>query len=408
MSAHGHFIETCSCGVVLSQCRCPTFDKERRVRAGPCHHRQDAGGAPSPPISAEKPLPCPFVWDHVGLDDPPHVEMIGTRFFYICQCGLRGPARDSTALALDAWNRRAPSPSPAGEAAEAVFQEPGDGKCLQACIATLLGLRLSDVPDYDKGLKGYETDFLSQRAQMNAWLEREHGVTLVLVDGLKGDFQVSDPRALFIASGPSPRRKGAGHACLVDIEGRIVHDPHPDGTGFGGKDPYEIEALCVLSKFRAQGGATNQQAGGAGSDKPERLTGKLAEGDAPLKPHNQRPPAAAPPAPLSPAAGEAAWIADTLMLHAHVHPDGAMRAETRDLSRRVRLLGQQLDEAVWLLRDVEWTGMRILGTTGYGSCPACGGLNPLADVPVPEIKDHRPGCRLAAFLSRAAGGSDAG
>ncbi len=38
-----HFIEKCSCGRVLTQCRCPSSDKAVRISSKPCMH----GGAPT-------------------------------------------------------------------------------------------------------------------------------------------------------------------------------------------------------------------------------------------------------------------------------------------------------------------------------------------------------------------------
>jgi len=36
MTGSDHFVEYCECGNVLSQCRCPSPDKTRRVRVGKC------------------------------------------------------------------------------------------------------------------------------------------------------------------------------------------------------------------------------------------------------------------------------------------------------------------------------------------------------------------------------------
>jgi len=129
-----------------------------------------------------------------------------------------------------------------------VYQQDGDGLCLQACLATLLGEPLAAMPKYDGNAKGHEVEFLAQRQQINRWLERERGMTLVLLDGGFKDLdQCSDPRALVIASGPSPRLKRSGHACLVNLQGEVVHDPHPSGAGFAGKEPYELEVLTPLA-----------------------------------------------------------------------------------------------------------------------------------------------------------------
>jgi len=47
------------------------------------------------------------------------------------------------------------------------------------------------------------------------------------------------PRGYSIASGPSPRIAGAYHSCVA-LDGKVVHDPHPDATGLSSIHEYEI------------------------------------------------------------------------------------------------------------------------------------------------------------------------
>lgn len=92
-----------------------------------------------------------------------------------------------------------------------VFQVPGDGQCFRACLATLLGLELEDVP--------------VPKVSRGRWLERmrrfcrDRGYDLVHTDRIS--FKT---RAPMIVGGPTHR--GTWHAIVVR-GGRIVHDPFP-------------------------------------------------------------------------------------------------------------------------------------------------------------------------------------
>lgn len=86
------------------------------------------------------------------------------------------------------------------------------GNCLQAAVASLLGLELGEVPHF---------------ALYDDWLERlvgfagEHGYTITYRP-------VTEAPACGLAFGPSPR--GFLHAVVV-LDGTIVFDPHPSRDG---------------------------------------------------------------------------------------------------------------------------------------------------------------------------------
>lgn len=40
-----HFVVKCSCGVVVSQCRCPSKNKQVRISEEPCSHKTDEASA---------------------------------------------------------------------------------------------------------------------------------------------------------------------------------------------------------------------------------------------------------------------------------------------------------------------------------------------------------------------------
>lgn len=92
------------------------------------------------------------------------------------------------------------------------FGDP-DGNCLEACIATITGLELDEIPhfleewylEYEKWLRG--------RGWLIAWWNAGAG---------------GDPPGLAIANGPSFR--GLPHS-VVYLDGLLYHDPHPSDAG---------------------------------------------------------------------------------------------------------------------------------------------------------------------------------
>lgn len=97
------------------------------------------------------------------------------------------------------------------------------GNCFEACLASIFEMDLKDVPNFHGKnwfvefwewlkTKGYTTD----GSLYNENIENYNGG----VDGY------------FIVAGESPRGKHikGGHA-VVYKNGKLAHDPHPDGTG---------------------------------------------------------------------------------------------------------------------------------------------------------------------------------
>lgn len=110
--------------------------------------------------------------------------------------------------------------------------ELGRGNCLAACVASLLELEIGEVPNFRLATDPW--------GGMQAWL------------GARGLFAVrcpADPERIYptprvhcILTGPSPRNPVA-HAVIGEwagVETRIVHDPHPDGTGLAGPAEWVI------------------------------------------------------------------------------------------------------------------------------------------------------------------------
>lgn len=89
------------------------------------------------------------------------------------------------------------------------------GNCTQAAVASLFGLDLCDVPDFNTGdalawHKGMEVFFASRGYELLRFDNHRHF------------------RGLYLAGGPS--RRGVQHM-IVMRNGETVHDPYPGGFG---------------------------------------------------------------------------------------------------------------------------------------------------------------------------------
>lgn len=112
------------------------------------------------------------------------------------------------------------------------MDDPRGGNCVAACLASLLEIPLSEVPDFDMRRNCESEDGEDWRLFFGAWLEERFGLTLVSVDIPRED----DDQELcgwwaeveMMLGGPGPR--GVGH-CVVARGDQIVHDPRPEGGG---------------------------------------------------------------------------------------------------------------------------------------------------------------------------------
>lgn len=106
------------------------------------------------------------------------------------------------------------------------------GDCWRACLASILEVPITDVPDFVNEHGGrYVTETRN-------WLEA-FGLWLVEVR-YHGNFP-----GYMIASGPSPRHRDVHHA--VVWKGRtMAHDPHPSRDGIWG-DPQEYSMIVPLN-----------------------------------------------------------------------------------------------------------------------------------------------------------------
>ena len=109
------------------------------------------------------------------------------------------------------------------------------GNCLEACVATLLGIPLETVPDPRRGLTCAEAErALPLRSPALGTFLAQFGLAAVSGEGSHGPVPPGAPPVFWIGSGPGPR--GFDHAVVYVSGGRAPHpvlfwDPHPDRTG---------------------------------------------------------------------------------------------------------------------------------------------------------------------------------
>ena len=98
---------------------------------------------------------------------------------------------------------------------QTAFQPP-DGDCVRACIASLLGLPLADVPHFTG-------ERWEQAVQL--WLSQEFGLGLVPVT-FKPEQLAESAMGYHLMDGPS--YSGDWNHMVVGWRGQIVHDPNPN------------------------------------------------------------------------------------------------------------------------------------------------------------------------------------
>lgn len=124
------------------------------------------------------------------------------------------------------------------------------GNCMQAVVATLLGLELEEVPNFIE----FEKDW--HKVWFNFWKERgfedwptqirrsrrgtKELINIAHFDkGINGYFYASVKSKLF---------EGVQHTVIVDMNLNIVHDPNPSGV-YLSCTPDDVEDILVMTDF---------------------------------------------------------------------------------------------------------------------------------------------------------------
>jgi hypothetical protein len=100
------------------------------------------------------------------------------------------------------------------------------GNCVQACVASILGLSLADIPNFADAKDGP-----SQHLALESWMS-DRGIELLL---MPGNYV---PDAFYLGIGPGPR--GCYHM-VVMRDGSLAHDPHPSRAGL-----LDVERVYLL------------------------------------------------------------------------------------------------------------------------------------------------------------------
>jgi hypothetical protein len=120
------------------------------------------------------------------------------------------------------------------------------GNCFPACIASILEINLDDLPNF---CAYHGPDYPSRWVPpawyvfTNTWLTNNYNMSIVWLEGFKKNNTPEDCIEYYEADGViSDYCMGAGksprgdflHGVVLDIDGNLVHDPHPLGNGIDG------------------------------------------------------------------------------------------------------------------------------------------------------------------------------
>ena len=109
------------------------------------------------------------------------------------------------------------------------------GNCFQACIASVLEIELSEVPNLNprKGVAQTEQDQI-----LNDWLA-PMGLRYINIRLQEEKLKPILDGVYHLIEGGSPRSKNYAHV-VVGRSGEMIFDPHPDKTGVTGFPVYGI------------------------------------------------------------------------------------------------------------------------------------------------------------------------
>jgi len=131
-----------------------------------------------------------------------------------------------------------------------VFQtcvDPGKGNCHQACIAALLDLELSQVPNLilfgdHEWWNVYYYFFYALGWQLEGTKYFKEGKIPKLEDSINGHFDACVPSRTF---------EGKTHAVVIDVNGIVVHDPNPNQLWLGENviETGNLKSWTIFSKL---------------------------------------------------------------------------------------------------------------------------------------------------------------
>ena len=122
------------------------------------------------------------------------------------------------------------------------------GNCLQATVATILNLRLNEVPSFHEHIVPGEWaehfyEFMTENGYPDMVSLNPKGLPMqVLLDALHFDGGIN---GFWLATVPSATFKGGTHSVIIDSNAQIVHDPNPNqkAMGYTYADILEIDTV---------------------------------------------------------------------------------------------------------------------------------------------------------------------
>lgn len=108
------------------------------------------------------------------------------------------------------------------------------GNCRTACVASILELPIEEVP-YFVAFKDWEKEqerFLAERGLKPKW---SYGWGYTRPEGY----------AIGVGISPRSRKDKPMYHAVVTLDGEIVHDPHPDGTGICGPIQFYTQIVPI-------------------------------------------------------------------------------------------------------------------------------------------------------------------
>jgi hypothetical protein len=100
------------------------------------------------------------------------------------------------------------------------FGDP-DGNCLAACLASILEIGLDQIPDFGNDSAWYD--------RFSQWMVTNFDVKPIDLSISQLEKWEWNLNGYHLINGKSPR--GDFYHSVVGLDGEMVHDPHPDGTG---------------------------------------------------------------------------------------------------------------------------------------------------------------------------------
>lgn len=117
-------------------------------------------------------------------------------------------------------------------------EDPSGGDCTETALACLLGISREEVPDFPKGENAEQArameDFVNSLGfeLLRSYPDPNRGRGARIYEGY------------YLASGITERYEGKVKHMVVMKDGKLHHDPHPDGSGL-----VEIQASYALVPF---------------------------------------------------------------------------------------------------------------------------------------------------------------